>query len=52
VEYVHADVFAWEPVERFDAALTGFFVSHIPPDRFARSGSGSPRGCSRVAGSS
>jgi SAM-dependent methyltransferase len=36
VEYVHADVFAWEPDERFDAAMTGFFVSHIPPDRFAR----------------
>jgi SAM-dependent methyltransferase len=36
VEYVHADVFTWEPGERFDAALTGFFISHIPPDRFAR----------------
>ena len=33
---MHADVFAWEPGERFDAALTGFFISHIPPDRFAR----------------
>lgn len=35
VTYVQADVFAWEPVERFDAAFVGFFVSHIPPDRFA-----------------
>ena len=36
VTYVHADLFAWEPSERFDSALTGFFISHIPPDRFAR----------------
>ena len=35
VAYVEADVFAWEPNERFDAALVGFFVSHIPPERFA-----------------
>jgi demethylmenaquinone methyltransferase/2-methoxy-6-polyprenyl-1,4-benzoquinol methylase len=36
VEYVQADVFDWEPGERFDAIFTGFFVSHIPPERFAR----------------
>ena len=36
VTYVHADVFVWEPSERFDSAFTGFFISHIPPDRFAR----------------
>jgi SAM-dependent methyltransferase len=36
VEYVHADAFDWEPGERFDAAVAGFFVSHVPPDRFER----------------
>ena len=36
VEYRQADLFTWEPVEgeRFDAAFVGFFISHIPPDRF------------------
>jgi RimJ/RimL family protein N-acetyltransferase/SAM-dependent methyltransferase len=34
VEYVRADVFAWDPGKRFDAAFAGFFVSHVPPDRF------------------
>jgi demethylmenaquinone methyltransferase/2-methoxy-6-polyprenyl-1,4-benzoquinol methylase len=34
VEYVHADLFAWEPSERFDAALAGFFVSHVPAERW------------------
>jgi SAM-dependent methyltransferase len=35
VSYVEADLFTWEPGERFDAAFGGFFVSHIPPDRWA-----------------
>jgi demethylmenaquinone methyltransferase/2-methoxy-6-polyprenyl-1,4-benzoquinol methylase len=34
VMYVRADLFAWEPRERFDAALAGFFVSHIPAERW------------------
>ncbi len=25
----------WEPAGRFDAIFTGFFVSHVPPERFA-----------------
>jgi ribosomal protein S18 acetylase RimI-like enzyme/SAM-dependent methyltransferase len=37
VEYVQADLFAWEPPagERFDAIVFGFFISHVPPDRLA-----------------
>jgi SAM-dependent methyltransferase len=35
VTYVLADLFDWEPDGRFDAAFTGFFVSHIPPDRWS-----------------
>jgi hypothetical protein len=32
---VQADLFAWEPPgERFDAIVFGFFISHVPPDRF------------------
>jgi SAM-dependent methyltransferase len=36
VELVNADVFAWEPSggERFDLIFFGFFLSHVPPDRF------------------
>ncbi len=36
VEYVEADVFAWEPPphQRFDLVAFGFFLSHVPPDRF------------------
>ncbi len=38
VTYVEADIFAWEPAEgdRFDAIVFGFFISHVPPERFAR----------------
>jgi demethylmenaquinone methyltransferase/2-methoxy-6-polyprenyl-1,4-benzoquinol methylase len=36
VEYVHGDLFEWEPPEgvRFDLIFFGFFISHIPPARF------------------
>jgi SAM-dependent methyltransferase len=36
VEYVQADLWSWDPPndERFDAIVMGFFVSHIPPERF------------------
>ena len=35
VEYALADIFAWEPADRFDTIFLGFFLSHIPPDRWA-----------------
>jgi SAM-dependent methyltransferase len=36
VEYVQADLFDWVPSghERFDLIFMGFFLSHVPPDRF------------------
>ena len=34
VEYVVADVFAWEPDERFDVCFFSFWLSHVPDDRF------------------
>src|SRR6476646_6757872 len=35
VHSVEADLFAWEQDERFDLIFTGFFLSHIPPGRWA-----------------
>ena len=35
VRYVEADLFGWEQDERFQLIFAGFFLSHIPPDRWA-----------------
>jgi ribosomal protein S18 acetylase RimI-like enzyme/SAM-dependent methyltransferase len=35
VEYVQADVFDWNTNDLFDLIVMGFFVSHVPPSRFA-----------------
>ncbi|HUX87572.1 MAG TPA: class I SAM-dependent methyltransferase [Chloroflexota bacterium] len=34
VRYVEADLFAWRPDRRFDVVFFGFWLSHVPPDRF------------------
>jgi len=34
VTFVAADIFAWEPAETFDCVVFGFWLSHVPPDRF------------------
>lgn len=33
VRYVQADLFAWEPDQAYDAAVMGFWLSHVPPER-------------------
>jgi demethylmenaquinone methyltransferase/2-methoxy-6-polyprenyl-1,4-benzoquinol methylase len=33
-ELVRADVFEWEPVERFDLVFFSFWLSHVPEERF------------------
>jgi len=35
VEYVQADLFAWQPRERYDAVFFSFWLSHVPDERFA-----------------
>jgi demethylmenaquinone methyltransferase/2-methoxy-6-polyprenyl-1,4-benzoquinol methylase len=35
VEYVVADLFAWEPPQRYEVCFFGFWLSHVPPSRFA-----------------
>jgi 2-polyprenyl-3-methyl-5-hydroxy-6-metoxy-1,4-benzoquinol methylase len=34
VEYEVADLFAWRPARRYDVVFFGFWLSHVPPDRF------------------
>jgi len=35
VTFVVADFFRWRPERRFDCAFFGFWLSHVPPERFA-----------------
>jgi demethylmenaquinone methyltransferase/2-methoxy-6-polyprenyl-1,4-benzoquinol methylase len=34
INYVTADLFAWQPPERFDFVFFAFWLSHVPPSRF------------------
>jgi SAM-dependent methyltransferase len=34
VEYELADIFSWRPARLYDVAFFGFWLSHVPPDRF------------------
>jgi SAM-dependent methyltransferase len=34
VDYVQADLFDWRPEARYDAVFFGFWLSHVPPERF------------------
>jgi SAM-dependent methyltransferase len=35
VEFIQADVFGWQPSRRFDTVFFGFWLTHVPPARFA-----------------
>ncbi len=35
VRFVHADVLSWRPPRRYDVVFFGFWLSHIPAERFA-----------------
>jgi SAM-dependent methyltransferase len=34
VRFVQADLFAWAPDRRYDVVFFGFWLSHVPPERF------------------
>jgi SAM-dependent methyltransferase len=34
VRFVQADLFTWVPDQRYDVVFLGFWLSHVPPDRF------------------
>lgn len=35
VRYVEADLFQWRPTGQFDTVFFSFWLSHVPPERFA-----------------
>jgi SAM-dependent methyltransferase len=35
VDFVQADVFGWRPPRRYDTVFFGFWLTHVPPARFA-----------------
>ena len=35
VEFVQADVFGWQPQRRYDTVFFAFWLTHVPPARFA-----------------
>jgi len=35
VRYVSADLFDWSPDDAYDVVFFGFWLSHVPPERFA-----------------
>jgi SAM-dependent methyltransferase len=35
VEFIQADVFSWQPPRRFDTVFFAFWLTHVPPARFA-----------------
>jgi SAM-dependent methyltransferase len=36
VKFVQADLFGWTPPRRYDTVFFGFWLSHVPPERFGR----------------
>ena len=34
VRFVEADLFSWHPTRRYDVVFFGFWISHVPEDRF------------------
>ena len=34
VRYLESDLFAWRPDQAYDVVFFGFWLSHVPPDRF------------------
>jgi SAM-dependent methyltransferase len=34
VRYIEADLFQWRPTDLFDIVFFGFWLSHVPPERF------------------
>ena len=35
VRFIQADLFTWQPERRYDTVFMGFWLSHVPAERFA-----------------
>ncbi len=35
VRFIQADLFTWTPDRRYDVVFMGFWLSHVPPGKFA-----------------
>lgn len=35
IDYVQADLFAWQPTRHYDVVFFSFWLSHVPPERLA-----------------
>jgi demethylmenaquinone methyltransferase/2-methoxy-6-polyprenyl-1,4-benzoquinol methylase len=35
VQYIEADLFNWQPDKKYDVVFFAFWLSHVPPERFA-----------------
>ena len=35
IEYLEADLFSWQPAKQYDVVFFSFWLSHVPPERFA-----------------
>jgi SAM-dependent methyltransferase len=35
VRFIHGDIFTWRPDSRYDVVFFGFWLSHVPVERFA-----------------
>ena len=33
-QFIQADIFSWKPERRYDVVFFGFWLSHVPPERF------------------
>ena len=49
VAFVEADLFAWRPVRRYDVVCFGFWLSHVPDERFDAFWRSSPTPSRRAA---
>ena len=35
IDYIQADLFTWEPQEKYEMVFFSFWMSHVPPEKFA-----------------
>jgi SAM-dependent methyltransferase len=49
VEFIQADLFGWQPPRRYDTVFFAFWLTHVPPGRFAAFAMAASTGWSRCS---